>query len=96
MPGWKYLAELNQSCDNSAAETGLTSRVEMNHTETRSSLAGKIRLVLSAGVALLLCLTGAGCSGFFISPSISSIYVTPFVHDRRQQYGPANRPCHLF
>jgi Bacterial Ig-like domain (group 2) len=72
----EILAKLNQSCDNSAAETGLTSRVEMNHTETRSSLAARIRLVLSAGVALLLCVSW-GCSGFFINPSLSSIYITP-------------------
>ena len=35
------------------------------------------RLVLATGIAILLCLTGAGCDGFFISPSIGSIYITP-------------------
>ena len=35
------------------------------------------QVVLTAGVALLLCVTLAGCSGFFINPSISSIFVTP-------------------
>ena len=29
------------------------------------------------GTAVLLCLTWAGCSGFFISPTLSSIYITP-------------------
>jgi len=33
--------------------------------------------MLAAGIALLLCVTWGGCSGFFISPSISSIYITP-------------------
>jgi hypothetical protein len=49
----------------------------MNHTETRLPLAAKVRFALTAGVALLLCVTWAGCSGFFISPSISSIYISP-------------------
>src|SRR5271157_5380867 len=35
------------------------------------------RLLLATGIAILLCLTWAGCSGFFINPSISSIYITP-------------------
>jgi trimeric autotransporter adhesin len=35
------------------------------------------RLVPSTGIAILLCLTCAGCSGFFINPSISSIFITP-------------------
>ena len=51
------------------------SRVEMKRTETRSP-AAKIRSVLTAGFALLLCVTW-GCSGFFINPSISSIFITP-------------------
>ncbi len=29
------------------------------------------------GIAIVLCLTSAGCSGFFINPSISSVYITP-------------------
>jgi trimeric autotransporter adhesin len=33
--------------------------------------------MLSTCLALVLCLIWGGCSGFFISPSISSIYVTP-------------------
>ena len=46
------------------------------------ALAGRILRLLShrrlaLTIALLLCLPGAGCSGFFISPSISSIYVNP-------------------
>ena len=36
---------------------------------------GHRRLALT--IALFLCLTGAGCSGFFIKPSISSIFVSP-------------------
>jgi uncharacterized protein YjdB len=36
------------------------------------------RWVLPAtGIAVLLCLTWAGCSGFFISPTLSSIYISP-------------------
>ncbi len=35
------------------------------------------QFILTAGVALLLCVTLGGCSGFFINPSISSIFVTP-------------------
>ncbi len=68
------------------------SRVERDHTVAVSLVSAKIRYhVALAGritrqlshrrlaltIALLLCLTGAGCSGFFISPSISSIYVDP-------------------
>ncbi|MGB8769385.1 MAG: Ig-like domain-containing protein [Candidatus Korobacteraceae bacterium] len=49
----------------------------MNHTGTRSPLSGRIRLVLTAGVAVLFCVTWGSCSGFFISPSLSSIYITP-------------------
>jgi hypothetical protein len=33
--------------------------------------------MLTAGCAIFLCLAWAGCNGFFISPSISSIYTTP-------------------
>ena len=35
------------------------------------------RLLLATGIAILLCLAWAGCSGFFINPSISSIFITP-------------------
>src|ERR1700685_3437078 len=42
----------------------------------RSLLAAKIRFVSTAGVAFFLCVT-CSCSGFFISPSLSSIFVTP-------------------
>jgi hypothetical protein len=34
-------------------------------------------LVLTTGFALLLCVILGGCSGFFIKPSISSIYISP-------------------
>jgi Bacterial Ig-like domain (group 2) len=34
-------------------------------------------LALTTGLALLLCMTQGGCSGFFINPSLSSIFVTP-------------------
>ena len=78
--------------DNSAIKVGLMSRVEMDHTATvslivakiryRAALAGRVlrllchkRLVVAATV--LLCMGGEGCSGFFINPSISSIFVTP-------------------
>lgn len=40
-------------------------------------LSDRWQLMLTAGCVILLCLTWAGCNGFFISPSISSIYVTP-------------------
>jgi len=40
-------------------------------------VSGSRRLVLATGIAILLCLTWAGCSGFFINPSISSIYISP-------------------
>ncbi len=35
------------------------------------------RSVLATGIAILLCLMCAGCSGFFINPAISSIFITP-------------------
>lgn len=72
---------------------GLTSKVEMNHTETgwrwlarirrRTALAGRFfplrsqRRTVLTGLSLLLCMTWSGCSGFFINPSISSIFITP-------------------
>src|SRR5271157_641024 len=40
-------------------------------------VSNRQRLMLATGIAILLCLTGAGCDGFFISPSIGSIYITP-------------------
>jgi hypothetical protein len=48
----------------------------MNRNDAKSSLAARIRLGLTAGLVLLLCMAG-GCSGFFINPTISSIFVTP-------------------
>jgi trimeric autotransporter adhesin len=48
------------------------------------ALAGRIRplshrrlALIALTIALVLCITGAGCSGFFIKPSISSIFVSP-------------------
>jgi hypothetical protein len=37
----------------------------------------KRRPALATSVAILLCLAGAGCTGFFINPSLSSIFITP-------------------
>jgi hypothetical protein len=34
-------------------------------------------LVPATCIAILICLMGAGCSGFFINPAISSIFITP-------------------
>jgi trimeric autotransporter adhesin len=42
----------------------------------RALLAAKFRFISTAGVAFFLCVT-CSCSGFFISPSLSSIFVTP-------------------
>jgi trimeric autotransporter adhesin len=72
----EILVKLEPACDNSVIEAGLMSRVEMSHTGTKSSLAARIRVALSAGVALLMCVSW-GCSGFFINPSLSSIFITP-------------------
>ncbi|MFZ0913712.1 MAG: Ig-like domain-containing protein [Candidatus Korobacteraceae bacterium] len=33
--------------------------------------------MLATGIAILLCLAWAGCTGFFVNPSISSIFITP-------------------
>ena len=35
------------------------------------------RLLLATGIAILLCLMWAGCTGFFVNPTISSIFITP-------------------
>jgi Bacterial Ig-like domain (group 2) len=43
---------------------------------TRLKLASA-RRGLATGTTILLCLTLAACSGFFINPSISSIFITP-------------------
>lgn len=72
----QILATINLAFTNSVFKVGLSSRVEMNHTGTRSPLAARIRFLLTAGITLLLCVTW-GCSGFFINPSISSIYISP-------------------
>src|SRR5271157_3162351 len=40
-------------------------------------VSNRQRLMLATGIAILLCLTCAGCDGFFVSPSIGSIYITP-------------------
>ena len=40
-------------------------------------LVSRKQMVLTAGVAILLCMALGGCSGFFINPSISSIFITP-------------------
>ncbi len=37
----------------------------------------KRRLVLATVVAVALCLMCAGCTGFFINPAISSVFITP-------------------
>jgi hypothetical protein len=58
------------------SQGGLTSIVAMNRNDAKLSLAGRIRLGLTAGLTLLLCVTW-GCSGFFINPTVSSIFVTP-------------------
>ena len=63
--------------DNSEVHTGLMLGMQMNYTATRSARAAHIRLAVTVGVALFLCVSWAGCSGFFINPSISSIFITP-------------------
>ncbi len=35
------------------------------------------RVILTTAIAFLLCLVWASCSGFFINPSLSSIFITP-------------------
>jgi len=35
------------------------------------------RTLLRVGLSLLLCMTWSGCGGFFVNPSISSIFITP-------------------
>ncbi len=52
-------------------------RYRMGSARRVFGLVDRKRLVLTAGFALFLCVTWAGCSGFFINPSISSIYVSP-------------------
>ena len=47
--------------------------------ETAETGGPKLRLarLVKAGVAVLVCMTLSGCSGFFIKPTLSSIYITP-------------------
>lgn len=63
------------------------------HTDPRSPLPGKCQSklasagrvqrlmrrgpVLGTGLSIVLCLMSASCTGFFINPSISSIFITP-------------------
>ena len=48
----------------------------MNPSETRPFTA-KLRSSLRTVVAVLVCLPIAACGGFFVNPSISSIFITP-------------------
>ena len=48
----------------------------MNPSKIRPVTA-KLRFSLRAVFPILLCLALASCSGFFVNPSISSIYVNP-------------------
>lgn len=57
--------------------TGSTSRVVMHPTDTRLPLIARLRSTLKTVFPILVCLAMAGCSGFFVNPSISSIYITP-------------------
>jgi uncharacterized protein YjdB len=43
----------------------------------RPLLTTKIRVVLTAGIAVILLSFAWGCTGFFINPSLSSIFVSP-------------------
>jgi uncharacterized protein YjdB len=47
------------------------------HGSVLRLLSRRRRLVLATGIAILLCLAWAGCTGFFVNPSISSIFITP-------------------
>jgi hypothetical protein len=48
-----------------------------SHGSVLRRLGLRRRLLLATGIAILLCLAWAGCTGFFINPSISSIFITP-------------------
>ena len=48
----------------------------MNSSGVRP-VSAKLRLSLRTAFTILVCLAMAGCGGFFVNPSISSIYVTP-------------------
>ena len=66
-----------------ASHTGARSPLPGKIRSTLAS-AGRVlrllspkQLVLTASFALIICVTLGGCGGFFINPSISSIFITP-------------------
>ena len=62
------------------ARSPLPGKIQSEVTSARRVLRlvhHRRRLVLATGIAILLCLTWAGCNGFFINPTISSIFITP-------------------
>jgi len=63
---------------------GIRSASDGNTRGRLARASGVLRLfsrsqhvALAIGVAVLICATWAGCNGFFISPTVSSIYITP-------------------
>jgi len=76
---WRRSPESQLSCDREAM-----SPLPRKFNRKLASLRSVLRLVSSrrcilpaTSIAVLLCLTWAGCSGFFINPTLSSIYITP-------------------
>ncbi len=67
------------TASHSGAKLALSGKIQPK----LASVVGVLRLlnrkqsVLTASFALLLCMTLGSCSGFFINPSISSIFITP-------------------
>lgn len=49
----------------------------MHTSETRSSSTARILKALSTAFALVACLTVAGCGGFFVQPTVSSLFINP-------------------
>ncbi len=71
--------KLHLSCDPEA-RSPLPGKIQSSLASAGSVLrllSLRRRLVLATGIAILLCLAWAGCTGFFINPSISSIFITP-------------------
>ncbi len=71
---------------NQSLQLSCTTRSALpGKTQSKLTSAGRVLLLLchrqrsglATGIAVLLCLMCSGCTGFFINPAISSIFITP-------------------
>jgi len=71
--------EFQQSCDREAMSplAGKSDRKPASRGSVLRTVIARRWMAPATGITLFLWLMCAGCSGFFISPTLSSIYLTP-------------------